>query len=367
MLNCKYTQFSSDGAGQALMLAGVYSLTLGNSRFEAAWTGDLEKIKFLTLGSWDEARREPPLKIAVSDAILNSPFSVAFFRGHYDVAWGIAEIAHGQYAPGKDEKKLYELKLGGRDDMSVGEDSENEYNSDEDDDLEPRIVAKKAEKLFTIDNIGEVSMQVQSEHKPLHFISMGCQAFESRDGLPDPATASYVPSPWDHFITHDTDPRTFGLYLDMCVHFGGKKYEGRHGTDYVPFTLPRDIMRRIVESGKVDLLREVIRRTGAGIPLDDLVKRTKVERKEGGGEYYQGLSVYGKKRYVSASKARRPRALVPSPVTSCRMTDIPYPPGVAGRTGLVLAETCTWRPRGSRPHRCSIQRWRVGGRLLSGS
>lgn len=50
----------------------------GGHRFEAAWVGDLEKIKSLTLHAWGgEDKAEPPLKIAVEDSDENTLFSLA--------------------------------------------------------------------------------------------------------------------------------------------------------------------------------------------------------------------------------------------------------------------------------------------------
>lgn len=49
--------------------------------------------------------------------------------------------------------------------------------------------------------------------------------------------------------------------------------------------------------GKTQMLALIIKRTGAGIPLDHLVKKSGVELKQK-PRYYQGLTVYGKKRYV---------------------------------------------------------------------
>ena len=72
---------------------------LTSRRFEAAWNGDLEKIKTLTLTWWDDEKVEPPLKIAVTDGQSNNPFSLAFFRGHYGVAKAVLEIVQAQYSP----------------------------------------------------------------------------------------------------------------------------------------------------------------------------------------------------------------------------------------------------------------------------
>lgn len=78
----------------------TYRAGLKCTRFEAAWAGDLGKIKHLTLDSWDPEHSELPWKIAVNDG-QNNPFSLAYSRGHLhvDVAREILEIAQAQYCP----------------------------------------------------------------------------------------------------------------------------------------------------------------------------------------------------------------------------------------------------------------------------
>lgn len=65
------------------------------------------------------------------------------------------------------------------------------------------------------------------------------------------------------------------------------------------YSFPDEEFQYAVEQGRVELLGEIIKRTGAGLPLEHLVKHTGVEVKEK-PRYYQGLTVYGKKRYVVA-------------------------------------------------------------------
>lgn len=256
-------------------------------RFEAAWSGDLEKIRSLTLCAWGEDEAEPPLQIAVQDSGSNSPFSLAFFRGHYDVAWAIVEIAHAQYSPPEEEKKLYQLETG-------GDGSDTEEYSDGDGDDEIRLVSKTLDKTFTIDNIGEVSLSVKSQQKALDFIHWRCNIFEVRDGVPDFTTCEIL-TPWSFFIKNGRASEAFKRYLAMCIHFGGRKYGTTHKDDHTSYTLSEGHFRAMVEQSRLKMLKALIRVTGAGIPLDHLVKQSGVEMKTK-PRYYQGLTVYGKKR-----------------------------------------------------------------------
>lgn len=253
-------------------------------RFEAAWSGDLEKIRSLALCTWGEDEAEPPLQIAVKDAENNTPLSLAFFRGHYDVAWAIVEIAHAQYSPPEEEKKLYRLE--------DGPDSEDYSDSDGDD--EPRVVSRTVDKKFTIENIGEISLNVKSPIKALDFIHWTCNTFEVKDGVPDFTTCS-MSSPWEFLTVNGKDSYAFKTYLEMCIHFGGKKYNAAPGDDHTSYAPSECDFRRMIEYGRLDMLKEIIPKTGAGIPLDQLVKQSGVEMKAK-PRYYLGLTVYGKKR-----------------------------------------------------------------------
>jgi hypothetical protein len=84
--------------------------------------------------------------------------------------------------------------------------------------------------------------------------------------------------------------------LEVYERWSSQKLESNHdGQGFYPF--PDAEFRLAVELGRVELLGEIIKRTGAGLPLEHLVKHTGVEIKVK-PRYYQGLTVYGKKRYA---------------------------------------------------------------------
>lgn len=58
-----------------------------------------------------------------------------------------------------------------------------------------------------------------------------------------------------------------------------------------------------IRLGRVELVKEIIKSTGSGIPLDDLVKKSGVTIQET-PKFYQGLSVHGKKRADWANAGR---------------------------------------------------------------
>lgn len=259
-------------------------VTDNSCRFEAAWSGDLKKIKLLTLTSWDVQGEEPPLKIAVRDTAGNNPFSLAFHRGHYDVAKTILEIVQLQYAPEEKPKTRYRMVNDDDDECDTDYDSEVD---EENDDMEPRIQVEIVDQRVTIENVGQVSMKVKSKTKPLEVLDWICPEYRAgKQGYP---VRSVLMS-----VVHNNDLKGLKFLLDLGEHHAAQKLE----TDDEPahlFSFPDKAFESAVRHGRIELLTEIIRRTGAGLPLDQLVKSSGLELAQK-PRYYQGLTVYGKKR-----------------------------------------------------------------------
>ena len=84
--------------------------------------------------------------------------------------------------------------------------------------------------------------------------------------------------------------------LEVCELWGTQKSgDDEEASGF--YTVPDSEFSRAVELGRVEMLGEIIKRTGAGLPLEHLVKDTGVELKVK-PRYYEGLTVYGKKRFV---------------------------------------------------------------------
>ncbi|KAH7328643.1 ankyrin repeat-containing domain protein [Stachybotrys elegans] len=267
---------------------------------EAAWAGNGERIKELTLQAWGADQDQPPLKIAVMDSESNSPFSVAFLRGHQELSRAVLDIVAAQWSPEKDEKRRYTM----RNDDDTDEDDED-YGSEEDSDAEvsdPRIVSEKVDKTFTIDNIGQVSMQVESHTKPLKVICDRVLTFQAKEN--EAVCDSGVRTLFQHVLRNDDSPGLKFL-LDLAQHFSAQKLNGDTDPDESGgnFTFPQADFKAALAENKPHLLGIIIKRTGAGIPLDHLVKKSGVEVKAK-SKYYQGLTVYGKKRKDWATAGR---------------------------------------------------------------
>lgn len=272
--------------------------------FEAAWSGDLDKIKALTLVSWDPENNEPPLQIAVNDG-SNSPLSLAYMRGHLDVVKAILEIAQAQYVP--EEKPVTRYRM----ESSEDEDEEYEDDSNNDDD-EPRIYGQIVDDQFTIDNIGQVSMQVKSRTKPLKMLDWTFPNLRLDDGK---YRFSSGRSLLEHVIRND-DRKGLKFYYDLTVYFSDRDEDKDDENNHF-IAFPQSSFWSAVEQGRIGILADMIHWAGAGLPLEALVKKTGVELKEK-PRYYQGLTVYGKKRKDWATAGRnvisRPKDSTESPL-----------------------------------------------------
>lgn len=310
--------------------------------FEACWDADLSTIKDLTLAVWGES--QSPLQIAVYDASGFSPFSIALLRKHYDVAKAVLEIAHAQYAP---ERKEGQTK------HSLQSPDDEEYESDVDSD-DVHIYAEIIDDQFTVENIGEVQSKVKSKVAPQTLITANCPAYQfledddpsapawakasgldrnrwaygygySRDRraprkiIKDAAngrTYRGVPQQTDedildvlkpgnliqHAICLD-DKELLHILISMAEGFVVRNAETNDGDTSKFYQLPEGDFLYAIRLGRVQLLQDIIIRTGSGIPLDDLVKKSGIEVPKK-PKYYQGLSVHGKKREDWANAGR---------------------------------------------------------------
>lgn len=260
---------------------------------EAAWSGNLERIKELTLQAWGTERDQAPLKIVITDNSNNSPFSIAFLHGRFDVAKAILEIVNAQWSPADKDEVRYRIKQDQQDD-------EDDYYSDEDaseeSDSEPQIESRVIDKNFTIEDIGQVSMQVKSHITAVQHLCDSVSTFDVKDGEASKAKWHHR-TLFQHLMEND-NVTGLKVLLDMAQHFGEEKTQDKDDDEATSrFTFPERDFRWAVEHGKTQMLSLIIKRTGAGVPLDHLVKKSGVEVKEK-PRYYQGLTVYGKKRCV---------------------------------------------------------------------
>lgn len=245
------------------------------------------------------------MQIAVSDSHKVSPLSIAVIRGHLNVAKAILEIAKAQFEPSTEIKKeRYSIapRRWGDDGSAYSEDS---YESDDDIHVYREIVDDE----FTIENIGEVSLQVKSKITPLQLLEWTCPVSH----LLGPGVS--LPKP--HSVTTKSETPYMSLFayailadnlelLKFLMHLGEEYTRSGDGeTTSSPrfFSFPIDDFHLAISHGRIQHIAEIMNRSGAGLPLEDLLKSSGVQIKEK-PKYYQGLSVHGRKRADWAAAGR---------------------------------------------------------------
>ncbi|OAA73258.1 ankyrin repeat protein [Cordyceps fumosorosea ARSEF 2679] len=264
---------------------------------EAAWQGDISKIKSLTLQPWGPDQAQPPLMADIRDNHNHAPFSFAFLRGHYATAKAILEIIQAQWTPKEVDEVRY--KIEGENDDEEDYEYSDDGESDGDSENHVRIVSEKVDKKYTIDNIGEVSMEVRSHTKPAERLMAGFRVFTLENG--EFQDGEVYGTLFAHVIKND-DMTGLKELLDMAQHFSEAPKAGDEERKST-FTFKDDDFILAVKSGNTQALRQIIKKTGAGVPLDNLVKKSGVAVKQK-PRYYQGLTVYGKKRNDWATAGR---------------------------------------------------------------
>ncbi|KAF3482235.1 ankyrin repeat protein [Arthroderma uncinatum] len=260
--------------------------------FEAAWLGDLETIKLLTLEMWGPNKDMSPLSAAVSDSTGASPFSLAVLRGHLDVAKAILQIVRAQYKPEVPAQKTFRMDS----------DNESDYsdNDPDNDDVscegELAITGEKICDEFTIDNIGETATKAESNVSPLQVLQKPCKIGLLLDHEDCKVNVWSNPDLFDHAIVNDNiDLLRFLLDLGQS--------EVISGVENGSYTLLSDHhLDKAIQCGQPRFLAEIISRTGAGLPLNKFVEESGIVLKNK-SRYYQGLSIHGKKREDWAAAA----------------------------------------------------------------
>jgi ankyrin repeat protein len=254
--------------------------------FEAAWNNDLETVKSMTLAPWSSAEGQPlspPLKVAVLDGNGFSPFSIATLRGHYGLAKKIVEICATQYHKddGLSTRQRWNMRT---------EASDDEYSDDEREHDYLPIFSELVSEKFTVDNLGEVSNIVKSDVLPLTMIEWSCMAKRFLD--PSKHDLTYRDTILEHAVQTNDMP-LFKFIMEL-----GAEQEAlvaEEEDDQKCYTVSSSVFHYAIKLGRTAILAEMIKASGVGIPLNQLITSSGIEIKTK-PRYYQGLSVGGKKR-----------------------------------------------------------------------
>ena len=270
--------------------------------FEACWSGELETIKTLTLKPWGKGdHQEPPLEIGTTDGMGNSPFSLAFSRGYYAIARAVLDIVAAQFSP----KEKKEIRYTMMEDHSYDSSSSYEHRFDGPPRLQERNVCDKNLTTHNIaHNIAEASMTVKGRTKPLDLLEQPFPLIQFKNGKPKPSNSTQIVTPISYCIALN-DPKALEFILDTGIEFAARElHRNNESDDMAPrFTVSQNDYKYAISSGHTELLAALMRKAGAGMPLEKLVKNSGVEMRTK-PKYYQGLTVYGKKRADWANAGR---------------------------------------------------------------
>lgn len=242
----------------------------------------------LTLGMWGDDGQQQPLQITATDKAGMSPFAIAVVRGHLELAKAILEIAQAQY-------KVVETKRNERYEM---DDDASDMDSDSDSD-EIRIVSETVDDKFTVDDIGALDFDAGSTVSPTSLVinSYPLSMFIQN--------ANVAPGPnhlrWFDLMEYAIRMDDVALVIFLLEI--GQLYQPGKASGPQIFTVDEVNIYLAIEHGRLRCLEEIISRTGADLPLDQLVKKSGVQVHEK-PKYYQGLSIHGRKRTDWAAAGR---------------------------------------------------------------
>ncbi|KAL2861177.1 ankyrin repeat-containing domain protein [Aspergillus lucknowensis] len=242
--------------------------------FDAAWTGDINTIKQLTTTTTGDSGH-PPLEIGVSDSRGYSSFTISVLRGHLDAAEAIIAIAAAQYKPDGVPETRYRMQPDDTDDelYASSESSDSDGIA-----LEKRIINPQ----FTIENVGEIKTGAESKIKPISLLDAKCNM---NLFLEEPCPFAVNTLVGYAILTDNCKLLEFLITL-------GQRLVADDPEDM--YDVYDDDLELAMHLGRLRCLEILVKRTGAGLPLDELadgsidVKVTPTS--------YRGLSVRGAKR-----------------------------------------------------------------------
>ncbi|CAG9972479.1 unnamed protein product [Clonostachys byssicola] len=294
---------------------------------EAAWDGNLDKIKSLTLRT-DPDDNQPRLLISIQDDQYNCPFSLAFFRGHREVAAAILDIVRTQWAPSEESNQTFRRPRLRRRTTTPsyrgsGSPGHSEMELDSGDALSqlgPIILSEDEDNMSINEDLDPEPEPNTSEMTPIRILRQEWQMIHLVEEKWQPGLRQTL---FDSCVSRN-DVAGLEFLIRLARYWTSKKLPDEPVDEILAyhdpidkkeqdgiFTLSEAESQTVLNEGNLELVHLVMRKIGAGLILDDLVRRSG-ENLEQKSEYYQGLTVYGKKRkdwanIVPSGERRRPR------------------------------------------------------------
>ncbi|KAI4103740.1 MAG: hypothetical protein L6R37_003668 [Teloschistes peruensis] len=284
--------------------------------FEAAWRGKNDKIKELTMAKWGPDGKHKPLQASVQDSMGFTPFAIAVYRRHFETAKLLLGIVDAQFLePDKEKsKRRYVMRQ---------EDSEYDDSTDEDSEESLDISSEVVDDTYTYDNVAALqdtvgssefaSSMIQSYGHVWWFLDRPEREAMKTVGQETPrnpgsyhSNGQYVLGPFQAYSSSalyqshvnlgryaivSRDMKLLRFWLQCCQDAAKMKWKnykptgaGCTGADF----------KFALQHGHVEAIAELIRVTGAELPIDALIQTSGVEKAEK-PKYYQGLSIGGQK------------------------------------------------------------------------
>ncbi|CEJ58295.1 hypothetical protein PMG11_06958 [Penicillium brasilianum] len=265
--------------------------------FEAAWNGDLDTIKSITLCMWGPAEDQLPLQMSEADALGLTCLHISILRGHLRVAKTILQIIQVQY-------KVKEPKARQHFEIDLDTDGES-------DDEGLNIVGHLVDEQFTYENVGEVASRVESEVSPRNALERGLPLSLFLDEeLPKEDTFRLVGmNHWGGASVLKVNTLfKYAIFkndlplLDWLLK-AGHECASSDPAGKTAFTLGQGELQLAMILGHTECLGMLIQSTAVGLPLLKMSKDSGIDAKEE-PEYYQGLSIRGQKRKDWADAGR---------------------------------------------------------------
>ncbi|EMC98915.1 hypothetical protein BAUCODRAFT_65248 [Baudoinia panamericana UAMH 10762] len=276
--------------------------------FEAVWHGDIQTVKQLTLMPWKDSEGEDhaPTQIAIIDQHDASPLSIAVAKHHVELANAILEIADAQYeAPDAPKQRRFKLE-GNTSDVDSGD----EAREDEDEAVIP-ISSEIVDDQFTVETIGELSLQVKSRVTALNLLAWSCPALIIAKTTPPSPPQGISERIWEvsspsnllQLALYRDDQEQLEWLLNKREEYLQRSQAAGDDDKSTFFALDTADFTYGIQVDRPHLLEMMITRTGAGISLDSFMRKSGVELGEK-SRAYQGLSVRGRKRKDWADASR---------------------------------------------------------------
>ncbi|OJD23371.1 hypothetical protein ACJ73_05275 [Blastomyces percursus] len=306
--------------------------------FQAAWDGDIQKVKQLTTEQTTIKKARSSLRLtATLKAQGMDIFTIAVARGHFELAKFILQTvdAH-QCKPGTkiSTRKVYEVV--------VDEDGENDsYNSesepDESDNEGVRVRFDVVDDQQTIDDVREadvvnagkygtsaLSLLNTNRDMSMFLGNENAAAMKhEHEKLADNHVSNWCRYPWMdsidmgqlkatrhmdlmNFAVQRNDMATVKFLVEQKTHYLANAPAEVNGivsceAGHKFIIVGPEILNMCVRDGRTEMLGYLMSKTGLGFPFQALMKEAGIKA-DTEPKYYRGLSVYGKKRVDWASE-----------------------------------------------------------------